>query len=430
MRKKFFMLAFMLATALISTTAFAYSIAHPQDGIYSIQPKCAPGKELSVQNHDRNWGANVIIDDINSGWQKWKIQRIAGTDFYSIIAVRSGLAIDVANATAQNGINIATWPYLGGSQNQFRIWDAGNNYFVIQGNLNSNNSSVLDVVNAENRAGTNVWSYSFNGSDAQLWRLEMRQPLPAFPPYNKTATKKVTAYVMPDLQATAGNEYVSAGDNVTVLREEGNAIFVRYPIRNGTKERWVNKNEIFGGSSPTSSDSWQSSNNVKVNLNVPVLKQNDPKWAGEKINTDTIGNIGCTVTSLAMKYNYHKNANITPADVVKKLKSNNGFLGNNIIYGVVETTFGYKHHIVDNKPSLNNAWMKEIYEQLKAGKPVIIGAYRTSKWQHWVIVKGYSGNSTTNFRAVDFQINDPQNNFTNLQEFINKYYLGLRGIIY
>lgn len=233
--------------ALISTTAFAYSVAHPQDGIYSIQPKCAPGKELSVQNHDRNWGANVIIDNINSGWQKWKIQRIAGTDFYSIIAVHSGLAVDVANATAQNGINIATWPYLGGSQNQFRIWDAGNNYFVIQGNLNSGDTFVMDVVNAENRAGANVWSYGFNGSDAQLWRLEMQQSLSAFQPYNKTASRKVTAYVMPDLHATAGNEYVSAGDNVTVLREEGNAIFVRYPIRNGTKERWVNKNEIFGG---------------------------------------------------------------------------------------------------------------------------------------------------------------------------------------
>ena len=249
MRKKFFVLVFILATAFISTTAFAYSIAHPQDGIYSIQPKCAPGKELSVQNHDRNWGANVIIDNINSGWQRWKIQRIAGTDFYSIIAVHSGLAVDVANATAQNGINIATWPYLGGSQNQFRIWDAGNNYFVIQGNLISNDSFVLDVVNAENRAGANVWSYGFNGSDAQLWRLEMTQSLSAFQPYNKTATKKVTAYAMPDLQATAGNEYVSAGDNVTVLREEGNAIFVRYPIRNG-----------FGGNSDnimTSSESWQ-----------------------------------------------------------------------------------------------------------------------------------------------------------------------------
>ncbi len=277
MRKNFFMLAFMLATALISTTAFAYSIAHPQDGIYSIQPKCAPGKELSVQNHDRNWGANVIIDNINSGWQKWKIQRIAGTDFYSIIAVHSGLAADVANATAQNGINIATWPYLGGSQNQFRIWDAGNNYFVIQGNLNSNDSFVLDVVNAENRAGANVWSYSFNGSDAQLWRLEMIQSLPTFQPYNKTASRKVTAYVMPDLQATAGNEYVSAGDNVTVLREEGNAIFVRYPIRNGTKERWVNKNEIFGGSSRSE---------IPANLQNLINTYNNKTWRNHTYLSD------------------------------------------------------------------------------------------------------------------------------------------------
>lgn len=53
-----------------------------------------------------------------------------------------------------------------------------------------------------------------------------------FQSYNKRATRKVTAYVMPDLQARSGNEWVDAGDNVTVLREEGNAYLVRYPFSN------------------------------------------------------------------------------------------------------------------------------------------------------------------------------------------------------
>ena len=70
--------------------------------------------------------------------------------------------------------------------------------------------------------------------------------------------------------------------------------------------------------------------------------------------------------------------------------------------------------------------MRKIYTQLRNGKPVIIGAYN----YHWVVVTGYTGNSTTNFNASDFRINDPSNPFTNLQQFINKYNGGLRGIVY
>lgn len=213
------------------------------DGIYSLRPQCAPGKELSVENNSTNWGANVIIDNINSNFKKWKIQRIANTDYYSIIAVHSNLALDVANARAENGVNISTWPYLGGSQNQFKILNKGNGYYVIQANIGGN--FVVDVLNAENRAGANVWSYGFNGTPAQLWKLVLIEKLPVFQSYSKRATQKVNAYVMSDLQARVGDEYVSAGDNVTVLREEDDAIFVSYPVRGGTKERWVNKNDIF-----------------------------------------------------------------------------------------------------------------------------------------------------------------------------------------
>lgn len=251
MLKKFFTLALMLAALLVSSTTFAFSIYHPADGIYSIQPKCAPGKELSVQNHAGNWGANVIIDNISPNWRKWKVQRVGNTDFYSIIAVHSNLALDVDGARAQNGANVATWPFLEGKQNQYIFWDAGGGYYVIQANIGG--SFVLDVANGENRAGANVLSWSFGGGDNQKWKLVPVQSLPAFQSYQKTATQTVNAYVMPNLQSRSGNERVDRGDNVTVLREEGNAYLVRYPVSGGTKTRWVNKNEIFSDPNPTPS---------------------------------------------------------------------------------------------------------------------------------------------------------------------------------
>ncbi len=52
--------------------------------------------------------------------------------------------------------------------------------------------------------------------------------------------------------------------------------------------------------------------------------------------------------------------------------------------------------------------MSTIYSKLKAGRPVIIGAQTSSnKHQHWVVITGYTGSSTTNFSTANFTVNDP-----------------------
>ena len=162
---------------------------------------------------------------------------------------------------------------------------------------------------------------------------------------------------------------------------------------------------------------------TQINLDVPLYKQTDPQWKKKTIGSNTIGAIGCTVTSLTMKYNYHNHTNLTPPEMVEKLRP---FSNNDIIWDNVKNRLGYTTELVTNKPRLDNGWLTKIYNQLKHNNPVVIGAYS----YHWVVVKGYTGTSTTNFNAADFQINDPSNNFTNLQQFINKYNGGLRGIVY
>lgn len=373
--KKIFTLVLMLTMLLASSTVFALSIYYPTDGIYSIQPKFALDKELSVQGHASNWGANVIIDNLSSGWQKWKIQRIPGTHFYSIVAVSSNLAIDVANAQASDGANIATWPFLEGRQNQFAFFDAGGGYYAIKVNLDGN--FVLDVERAENRAGANVLSWSFGGGDNQLWRLVMIRRLPEFQSYSKRATRKVTAYVMPDLQARSGNEWVDSGDNVTVLREEGNAYLVRYPVSGGTKTRWVNKNEIFSGSTP-------NNRNVSVNHNpqgnVQIAESTQPNTLhvkGTAFDQDNPNGstrlhvyVGGTPGSNVPQYEIRTNGSNRGFDDTRKIDSN--YSGNQLVriyalndYGSgenVEIWKGYVN-IQDNNPtpssklqSLINEW--------------------------------------------------------------------------
>ncbi len=165
-------------------------------------------------------------------------------------------------------------------------------------------------------------------------------------------------------------------------------------------------------------------NQIQVSLDVPLIKQTN--YPHDMIGTRSIAARGCTITSLTMKYNYHNHTNMTPPEMMERLRPFAGSNGNDIVWDNVRARLGYTTDLVSNKPRLTNEWMTKIYNQLKRGNPVVIGAYN----YHWVVVKGYTGTSTTNFNASDFQINDPANNFSNLQQFINKYNGGLRGIVY
>ena len=77
--------------------------------------------------------------------------------------------------------------------------------------------------------------------------------------YQKVADNTVSAYHNPELTQRTGNERVDKGDLVTVLEERSNAYYVRYPVKNGTKDRWVPKN-IFNSST-------QTSNSLKGDVN-------------------------------------------------------------------------------------------------------------------------------------------------------------------
>ena len=51
---------------------------------------------------------------------------------------------------------------------EFEIEKVSDGYYKIESKLSG---KVLDVANGSRTAGANVWQYSWNGSDAQLWRF-------------------------------------------------------------------------------------------------------------------------------------------------------------------------------------------------------------------------------------------------------------------
>lgn len=179
--QKFFVLTLLCGVFFVSSIASAGTlrVVYPANGLYSLQPKCAPNRELTVQDASVANGANVILWSINSNWhtqpshQKWRITRLGNSQWYKIEAENSGKALNVHNGISQNGTNVTIWPY-GGRMHQYRFLDAGGGYYAIQPNINGN--FVLDVNSGANADGANVHVWQWNGSPAQLWKLVARTP--------------------------------------------------------------------------------------------------------------------------------------------------------------------------------------------------------------------------------------------------------------
>ena len=79
--------------------------------------------------------------------------------------------LDVSNVSMDDGANIHLWCTVGSGKNQmWKISDSdGDGYYTI---TSVHSGKVLDAAEAGTADGTNVQQYTYNGSDAQLWKLE------------------------------------------------------------------------------------------------------------------------------------------------------------------------------------------------------------------------------------------------------------------
>lgn len=144
-----------------------------------------------------------------------------------------------------------------------------------------------------------------------------------------------------------------------------------------------------------------------LKLNVARMAQGDIRWANVKIGVSgkTIGDIGCLTTAVAMLESYRQGKTITP-DIMSR----------NLRY----TSTGSMYWPSDYINSYTSDYLTAIYNLLKQGKPVLIGAKTHSGGQHWVVVTGYTGGD--NLNAANFTIVDPgKANRTDLAGFFSAY---------
>lgn len=216
------------------------------NGLYSIQPQCAPNSELTVLNASKDRSVPVVIYSKNSqnhkqkSHQKWQVTKL-NNGYYKITAENSGLALNNHNGSNANGNPITLWDYSGFCQ-EFRFLDAGNGYYIIQP---KNVNGVLDVSGGGSANNTRIQLFQYNSSAAQKWKLESRIPGEDERYKEWSEWPKRNCDVFENANLTAKKGRVDTADPVTVFEETGSSYHIRYRTSSGgMKEGWVTR-DIF-----------------------------------------------------------------------------------------------------------------------------------------------------------------------------------------
>lgn len=207
-------------------------------------------------------------------------------------------------------------------------------------------------------------------------------------------------YSKPNLNKKIGTVY--ANDHVMIVGTVGNTTQIIYPISGGYKTGFVNGSYCIDGGNNNNNNNYSS-----VYLNVPNYKQYDSRWAYTKLgNTSkTIKSKGCTTTCMAMSESYLQGRTIYPNTIARTYRYTSG-----------ASMYWPSNYTVSNTSN----YMNTIYNQLKRGRPVLVGAKTSGGSQHWVLVTGYNGKGVNN--KSNYTIHDPNSSSrTNLQQFFNKY---------
>lgn len=140
------------------------------------------------------------------------------------------------------------------------------------------------------------------------------------------------------------------------------------------------------------------------NINYPLYKQCDPKWAKEQLGTssNTICSAGCLMSSSAMALYAVGNSQINPSTLNKWLTANGGYVKDDLYVWASVNRLG-----VTFQGFINN---NDIKSHLDAGHIVILNVHNGG---HWVLATGYSGDS--------IWVNDPGYSVTSytLNEIVN-----------
>lgn len=143
------------------------------------------------------------------------------------------------------------------------------------------------------------------------------------------------------------------------------------------------------------------------NASDPQWKQYDSKWGSNVMQTKTIKQVGCLMTSVSilLKMTGLTDSNFNPAVMNSYLKSHGGYVnGNNFVWASTDGyVSGWKHVGSATLSGTNSTKMSKIKSSIQSGYYVTVCVKNGG---HWVAVTGYDDN--------DITMSDPASNSTGL----------------
>lgn len=190
------------------------------NGIYKINTKIKSNMLLDVWGNSSDDKTNIqIFEDNKSTAQQFDVTHI-GNGWYKICSFSSGKALDVAAAEKKPGVNVQLYSYNGSDAQLWRFVAVDNEYYYIQNKL----GYYLDVDGGRTENNTNVQVFSKNATNSQKWKL-----IPVIYPSKVTinpssitltsmgATKKMKANYMPSNATEKSVTWTSSDTKVAIV---------------------------------------------------------------------------------------------------------------------------------------------------------------------------------------------------------------------
>ena len=157
MFKKLLCIVLLLA---FSTSTFAIN-----NGRYTIVSALS-GLNMDVASRSSDDGANILqYTSTSSTNQQFDVSAL-GDGSYSIRPAHSGKSLDVYAWNADDGAELRQWTYYGNSNQRWYIDDAGNGQHSITSQFSG---KALDVWEMSMAAGGDIRLFSYWGGPGQLW---------------------------------------------------------------------------------------------------------------------------------------------------------------------------------------------------------------------------------------------------------------------
>jgi hypothetical protein len=153
-----------------------------------------------------------------------------------------------------------------------------------------------------------------------------------------------------------------------------------------------------------------------VAIQTPFYLQRDERWRNERIaGGETLGEVGCTVSSLAMALD-HYGISFTPRTLNEELKSHGGYTPRGWLkWLVVEKVSNGKVRVdVLARPTHD-----DLDAALRAGEPILAKVFIKRVIPHWVLLVGKEGQ--------EYLMRDPLNDARTLEP-LSKYSSDIFGI--